>query len=70
MTDDVGGGGRVHIQTDRAGIFRRAAAYVQNAWQVASCVKWFETQAFGIVVSKTLRAKENSTGPRLQACAI
>jgi hypothetical protein len=33
MAEDIGGGGWIHIEADGAGIFRRPAAYVENARQ-------------------------------------
>ena len=36
MAEHVGGGGRIHVEADGAGIFCRTAAYVENARQSSS----------------------------------
>ena len=41
MAEHIGGGGRIHIEADGAGIFCRPAAYVENARQSVSCGRFF-----------------------------
>src|SRR5271155_5700031 len=41
MAEDIGGGGWIHIEADRAGIFCWTAANVENARQSSSCRRFF-----------------------------
>src|SRR5271156_3234356 len=69
MAEDIGGGGWIHVEADGAGIFCRPTAYVENARQTSSSRKVFG-QFSGSHECEKGCGKQNSTGPRLRACAI
>src|SRR6202041_1851092 len=61
MAEDIGGGGWIHIEANGAGIFRRPAAYVENARQSSSCGR-FCSQFSVSHEHKKGCGKQNSTG--------